>query len=300
MGVFVFPNDATDQVLVRATFFDETGVQTLATVIRVHADGSEHVVQDAITPLCEEIYVNDTIPPLDETVHYRITATPDNPNIISADVTLTRATDLVWLRSPSRPWANLMMTLCPDRTPCGPAPSPCLAFVSWGTETYAADAELVPVHDRPRPVPITARRKDAAVDRLRFLSVHADGDCSCIESVRTLFTAGGSVNLSFPPEYCIPDRCYQPGDLTMAYITPDQRKPYRLWEVPLVAVDCPVTNPQGVAEDTWCDVNEDYATYAALTATGFFWGQVRSGQATAPPLLDGYGAGPYGSGPYGS
>lgn len=300
MGIFVTPDDTADQVLIHATFGDVPGTQTTVTVIRVHADGSQHVVQDGITPLCDEIYIYDTIPPLGETFHYLITATPDDPQIVSPDVALTREADLVWMRSPERPWANLRMTLCPERTPCGPAPDPCLAFVSWSGETYAADVDLVPVHDRQRPVPVYARRKDAVVDRLRFLSVHGPEDCSCIESVRTLYTAGGPVNLSFPPEYCIPDRCYQPGDLAMTYLSPDHRKPYRLWEVPLTAVDCPTVQPQGVAGGTWCDVAEQYATYAELTASGFTWGDVASGEATAPALLSGYGAGPYGSGPYGS
>lgn len=298
MAVFVFPNDTEDRVLLRITLFDEPGAQTSVTVTRVHADGSEHVVQDALTPLCDELYVNDVMPPIGETFHYLITATPDNPNLLSADVTLTRDDDLVWMRSAARPWANMRMTLCPDRTPCGPAPDPCLAFVSWGAETYAADAQVVPVHDRQRPVTVHARRKDAEVDRFRFLSVHAEDECGCIESVRTLYTDGGIVNLSFPPEYCIPDRCYQAGDLTMTYLTRDQRKPYRLWEVPLIAVDCPTDPPQGVAGATWCDVNAEWTTYADMTAEGWFWGQIRSGEALIPPV-SGFGAGPYGSGPYG-
>lgn len=301
MAVFVFPDDTNDIVLIQATFNDVPGVQDVVNVIRVHADGTQHPVREGIVPLCDEIYVNDTTPPIGETFHYLFTATPDNPTppMVSADVTLTPETDLVWMRDPNRPWADVRMTLCPETTPCGPAPDPCLSFVSWSTEEYAADANLIPIHDRERPVSVFARRKDAVVDLFRFLSVHGD-DCACIENVRTLYTAGGPVHLSFPAEYCIPARCYQPGDLSMSYLSRDLRKPYRLWEVPLVAVDCPTGERQGVANGTWCDVNDTYATYADLTASGFDWGEVRAGDATAPPVPSGYGAGPYGSGPYGS
>lgn len=303
MGVFVFPDETTDNVLIRATFFDEAGSQTLASVTRVHADGGEHVVQEAITPLCDEIYVDDTTAPLNTTFHYVVHATPDDPAIVSADVTLAAEDDLIWIRDPNRPWANMQMSLCAVGTPCSPtAPDPCLTFIRWGTETYRADVELMPIFNRPRPADVYGRRKDAEVSSLRFLSTHGEGDCSCIENVRTLFTGGGPIHLTLPAAYCIPDRCYQPLDLVMSYLSDriDQRKPWRMWEVPLVAVDCPTGPRQGVLDATWCDVNEDYATYADLTATGFFWGEVRSGNATAPPLLSGYGAGPYGSGPYGS
>jgi hypothetical protein len=97
--------------------------------------------------------------------------------------------------------------------------------------------------------------------------------------------------------YCVPDRYYQPGDLDMIYIHPDQRVPLRVWEVSLVAVDPPIGPTQGVAGFTWCDVAETYGTYADLTASGLTWGEVLGGGGAPADL--GYGEGLYGDGPYG-
>lgn len=284
MSIQLFPNETTDTVTMRVILFDEVGTQTAVTITRQHADGTSHTLAVDLSPLCDEVWFDDTTPPIGSAFTYLITTTPDDINLTSPPVTLTaNVPDVIHMQDPSRPWANLDMVLCAEPAEACPteAPAPCITFVRWGTETYAADTNLLPILNRPRPADIYGRRKDATVSYLRFLTHHAEGDCSCIESIRTLFTAGGPINLRFPEVYCIPDRCYQPLDLTMAYLTEriDQRKPWRLWEVPLVAVDCPVGPMQGVAGATWCDVNEAWATYADMTAAGEFWGQIRTGEA---------------------
>lgn len=283
MSYSLTPDDTTDTVLVYLLVFDEPGVQTSVTITRLHADGTSHVIAENLVPLCEEVYFNDTTPPIGEPFSYLFTTTPDDIDLTTTTVTLTEDPDTIWFQDPGRPWADLSMSLCaePDEACPTEAPTPCITFVRWGTETYSADANLLDILNRPRPSDIYARRKDAKVSFLRFMTRHADGDCGCIESIRTLFTAGGTISLRFPAVYCIPDRCYQPLDLTMAYLSDrvDQRKPWRLWEVPMVVVDCPTDAKQGTAGTTWCDVNEAWATYADMTAAGAFWGQIRTGEA---------------------
>jgi hypothetical protein len=95
------------------------------------------------------------------------------------------------------------------------------------------------------------------------------------------------------------DRYYQPGDLSEDYLSIDQRKPYRLWQAPLTAVNAPVGPPQGTDTANWCVIEEQYATFADLTATGLTWGQIAAGEAAVPPDLALYGGGLYGDGPYG-
>lgn len=300
MTLQLFPNDTRADVLVYGNFFTETGVQTHVTVTRINPDGTEVILLADHLLLCDEFYYFDVTVPLDVPVSYRINSTPDDVNTVLGPVTVA-GSGQIHLTDPTRPWADLVMDLCGQRPgPCDPAPQPCLSFMRWGNETYAADANLVPILNRERPADIYARRKDVSVSFFRFLSRHDEG-CGCITDVRTLFTAGGPVHLRFPAEYCIPDRTYQPGDLEMSYLAgqTDQRKPYRLWEVPLVSVDDITGKQQGVEDATWCDVNDTYATYADLTATGLFWGQVMAGEATEPAPLDGYGGGGYGEGPYG-
>lgn len=270
---------ARADVLIYAEFFTEAGTQTHVTITRLNPDGTETVLITDHLLLCDEVYFYDTTVPIGVAANYRFNTTPDDVDHVEGPVTVT-ADDTIRLGDPSRPWANLVLDLCGDKPgPCGPAPSPCLSFASWGTETYAADANLIPIHGATRPADVYARRKDAAVSSLRFLSRHATDDCSCIEGVRTLFTAGGPVYMRFPPEYCIPDRTYQPGDVTMSYLSgqSDLRKPYRLWEVPLIAVEDVPGPAQGPAGITWCDVNDTFATYADLTASGLFWGNVVAG-----------------------
>lgn len=283
MTLYTFPDDVRDLVKMRITLFDEPGTQTAVTITRVHADGTSAVLAADLLPLCEEVYYDDTTPPIGAPFHYLITSTPDNVNLVSADITLTEDPGVIHLQDPSRPWADLTLSLCAEPATACPteAPVPCLTFVRWGTETYAADATLLDILNRERPADVYARRKDAAVSSLRFLSRHADGDCSCIDGVRTLFTAGGPIALRFPAVYCIPDRCYQPLDLSMSYLSDrvDQRKPWRMWEVPLAAVDCPTGTKQGIDGATWCDVAAEWATYADMTAAAVFWGEIRTGSA---------------------
>lgn len=273
------PDTGRADVLIYAEFATEAGVQENVTITRLNPDGTETVIITDFLLLCDEVYVYDSTPPIDVAFSYRFNTTPVDVNHVEGPVTVT-GDGTIRLGDPTRPWANVVLDLCGDKPgPCGPAPSPCLSFMRWGTEVFAADVELIPVHNRTRPADVYARRKDAAVSSLRFLSRHAQDDCSCIDTVKTLFTAGGPVHLRFPPEYCIPDRTYQPGDLSMSYLAgqSDQRKPYRMWEVPLVVVDDVQLPAQGVAGVTWCDVNDTFATYANLTASGLNWDDVVSG-----------------------
>jgi len=273
--------------------------QSTVSITRLNPDGTETILLVEHVMLCGENYFYDTTVPLDVAVSYRIHTLPDDVTTVVGPVTVP-GQGFIWLGDPLRPWANLQLDLCAAGTPCGPDPVPCLSFMRWGTETRAVDANLIPILNRERPADIYARRKDVTVSTFRFLSRHGD-DCACIEGIHALFTAGGPVHIRIPPEYCIPDRTYQPLDLDMAYLTGtiDQRKPWRMWDVPLIAVDTPPGVPQGVFDITWCDVNEDFATYADLTAGGFQWGSVVEGAATEVAPLMGFGGGGYGDGPYG-
>lgn len=172
------------------------------------------------------------------------------------------------------------------------APVDDLAWVGFRDKGRAADTGIFGVLNRERPADVYARRKDITTTA-SFLS----RSLSAIDDVYTLYTAGGPLLFQLPAVYGWPDRVVQPDTLNEAYISEDQRKPWRLWTTPLVAVETPVGEPQGTDVANWCAVEEQYATFADLTATGFTWGQVAAGQAV--PDDDGYGFGPYGSGPYG-
>lgn len=155
-----------------------------------------------------------------------------------------------------------------------------LVWVGYRDKNRAMDAGLFPVLNRERPADVYARRKDI-VTSCQFLSRSLDA----INRVYTLFTAGGPLLYQTPTVYGMDkpdgqtDRYFQPGDLNEAYISQDQRKPVRLWSVPLTAVDQPVGLPQGTDDANWCAIKDKYPTYADLTATGLTWGAIAAGGA---------------------
>jgi hypothetical protein len=235
----------------------------------------------------------DSTPPLDTEILYRVTSLPGGGTAETAPLTVP-SNGFVWFKDPARPWANLRLDLCDPAYPfaCATELESCASLLAWGGEVRQVDATLFPILARERPVDVYSRRKDV-VGSVRF----ASRTCECIDDIYTLFTAGGPLFIQLPAVYCVLDRYYQPGDLEMIYIHPDQRVPLRVWDVALTAVDQPVGPTQGVAGATWCDVAEAYGTYADLTAAGLTWADIIEGSDT--PAADGYGDGLYGDGPYG-
>lgn len=298
-------NVDTDNAFV-ALFVDFSpvaGTHTTATVVRILPDGTETFVQgatqDELLLLGEQGYLWDTAAPLDVAVTYR--ATSDTGDTMTAGPVTVPSNGFVWFKDPNRPWANVRVDLCIDPTPqqCGAELVDDVALVAFGPEARAADAGLFPILNRELPVDVFARRK-GVVTSARFVSRTLEA----VDKIYVLFTAGGPLFIQAPAVYGWPDRYVQPGDLGMDRISPDQRRPWRLWEVPLTVIDQPVGLPQGVIDATWCDLEEDYATWADFNAAnpGATWGDVVSGETTGgatPPPADGYGGGGFGEGPYG-
>lgn len=252
--------------------------------------------------LGEQGYVSDHEAPLDREIYYTVASFPDNVNL-NAGPFIIPSDGYVWLKDPGRPWADLRLDLCvtPTVTPdeCAELTDD-LAWVGFQDKTRAVDAGLFPVLDKERPADVYARRKDISTTAL-FLS----RSLPAIDSVYELFTAGGPLLIQvlsiygMQPQYGLSDRYYQPADLEEQYISRDQRKPWRRWEVPIVAVDPPVGEPQGTDTANLCIIADTYPTFADLTATGYSWGQIASGEGATPPTSGLYGGGLYGDGPYG-
>lgn len=161
-----------------------------------------------------------------------------------------------------------------------PVPIDDPVWVGYQDKVRAMDAGLFPVLDRERPADVYARRKDIVTGCL-FLT----RTLPQLTEVYDLYTVGGPLLFQTPEIYGMDqpygqqDRYFQPGDLTESYISQDQRKPLRLWSVPLTAVDLPVGLPQGTDDANWCAIEAKYPTYADLTATGLTWGAIAAGGA---------------------
>lgn len=169
-----------------------------------------------------------------------------------------------------------------------------LSWVGFNDYARADDVGLFPVLDREYPADVYARRKQIT-SGVNFLSRSLDAS----EAVYVLYTVGGPLLFQLPAVYGRDDTYLQPATLTEAYLSNDQRKPWRLWSAPVTAVDLPIGPAQGTDTANWCAVEDAYATFADLTASGYTWGQIAQGQAVPGPVESGYGSGLYGDGPYG-
>lgn len=284
--------------------FTTTLIDNSFTVVRVHADGTEHLVRGgyrvAFFPTTLDYFLIDTEAPLNVPIHYRAYEDVDGlgtsaNQVVSNTITITSAYS--WFKDPARPWANVRVDLCSQTgSPCPDGTD--VSLLRLGDKTRASDANLIGILDRELPADIWARRK-GIVASVVFLTRTLDA----INRVYDLFTAGGPLLLQFDPLFGWADAYWQPGELSEVYTgSADQRVPYRQWSVPLVQVDqpAPAAAGQGNACANWCVVEADYATIQDLTDTGLTWLDVanceaveQSGYGFGPPGL-GYGFGPYG------
>lgn len=287
-------------IYLTADFTAAAGTQTTATIERGTSATGPWTLLDTVTLLSQVGTYTDTSVPLDTTVWYRWTGSPGAAVIIQGPF-IELGTGDVLLKDPLRPWANLTLSFCASAQQavgllCG-SQAPDLIWVGFGPEVRKADANLFHVYDAEVPADIYGRRKRLDGDLTIFSKTLAASD-----AVHALFTAGGPLQLQMPAVYGWPDAFIQPLDLTREYISRDQRLPYRRWSAPFVVVDRPVGPAQGTVCANWCAIEEQYPTFADLTATGFTWAQVASGEAGCPDgegCDDGYGNCPYGDGPYG-
>lgn len=287
-------------IYLTADFTAAPGTQTSATVERGTSATGPWTLLDTVTLLGEVGTYYDTSPPFDANLWYRWTGDPGGTQIIQGPY-IELGDDTVRLRDPLRPWANITLEFCDTAQQavglmCGPQ-APDIIWVGFGEFTRQADAGLFHVYGAEVPADIYGRRKRMDGSLQIFTKTLAARDL-----VHQLFTAGGPVSLHLPAIYGFPDEFIQVMDLGEAYIAQDQRLPYRLWSGNWTVVARPTGPAQGTECANWCAIEEEFATFADLTATGLTWGEIAAGDAVCPdgpPGEDGFGIGPYGDGPYG-
>lgn len=213
--------------------------------------------------------------------------------------TQTTGIGFVWLKDPLRPWADIPFDFC-DTTQ-GHAAQGCelidpeFVWGGLGDQDWNVDAGLFPILNSETPADVFARRKYAQGSVTFFTRALEN-----IDTVYDLFTAGGPLQIQLPAEYGQKDIFVQPDDLRMSYIATDQRRPERKWTVSYTVVDQPGGPTQGTACNNWCEVNDAFATYADLTASGATWSTLLQGLVLCPQgIEDGFGIGPFGAGPFG-
>lgn len=293
---------ADDGVLyLTVDFTAAAGTQTTATLERGLSSSGPWEFIRTIDLLAQQGFTYDTTVPLNTPVWYRWTGDAGSPVIIQGPFTELGG-ETVLLKDPLRPWANLELMFCSSPhlalSELCSAVGPDLVWVDFGEKTHRADANLFDVYGARVPQDIFGVRKRLD-GQMRLMSK----TLVAREVVETLFAFGGPLQIQSPAEYGYPDLIVQPGDLSEDYLsgTRDQRRPYRVWSAPFTVVDRPLGPIQGTADANWCVLADAFTDFAELTASGYTWAQVASGEAVAgnPGNPDGYGEGGYGDGPYG-
>jgi len=295
MPITITVESSQARVLLFIDYTTETGTTTEVTISRGPSASGPWTEVRTVDLLSEQAYQYDTGAPLDTALWWR--TVPDaGPILVEGPETIV-SSDRVWVKDPMRPWADQGMVFCDDpmnATLCGVTPDD-IVWAGWGDKDRTADAGLFPILNAERPADVWARRKSLN-SSIAFFS----RTLAAKTAVYELFTAGGPLFIQAPVVYGWDDAYAQPGDLNEAYISRDQRRPFRLWNAPVVLVDQPLGPIQGTECANWCAVQETFPTFAEMTAAGGTWGAVANGiTVCGDPALDGYGEGGYGDGPYG-
>ena len=268
-----------------------------STIGPITVDNPGTLIADDFPLLGEQgVFIDDTVP-IGVQVWWQ--ARSEFGGVFDFTGTQTTGIGFVWLKDPLRPWADIPFDFC-DTTQ-GHAAQGCelidpeFVWGGLGDQDWNVDAGLFPILNSETPADVFARRKYAQ-GSITFFTRALDN----IDTVYDLFTAGGPLQLQLPPEYGQKDIFIQPDDLRMAYIATDQRRPERRWTVDYTVVDQPGGPTQGTACNNWCEVNDAFATYADLTASGATWSTLLQGIVLCPQgIEDGFGIGPFGAGPFG-
>jgi hypothetical protein len=244
------------------------------------------------------VFIDDTAP-IGVDLWWRAVGTTCGEVNIFGPFQQTTGIGFMWVKDPLRPWADIPFDTC-DLTQ-GHAAQGCelvdpeFVWGGFGDLEQDSDAGLFPILNAERPADVFARRKFADGSFTFFTRTLEN-----IDTVYDLFTAGGPLMIQLPTEYGWHDAFVQPGTLKRSYISKDQRRPERRWEVPFTVVDMPGGPQQGTACNNWCEVDDAFSTYADLTASGATWSTILQGIVLCPPgIEDGFGIGPFGAGPFG-
>ncbi len=269
-------------VIIRVSLVGGTGTDTTYTMERSTAGptGPWDVLGTAIPLLGERAVFTDTTAPLGVPLWYRITGDQTGDSSVSAETAIPAAGQ-VWLKDPLRPWADIAFDFC-DVVSSGhvegcTSPDPEFVWAGLGRGVWQADAGLFPILNSETPADVWARQK-FETNTMRFFTRTLDA----IDRVYDLFTAGGPLLLQLPDEYGWHDHYVQPGDVSRDYISRDQRRPDRLWEVPITVVDRPLGPAQGTTCANWCAVRDTFPTYGDLAGAGGTFEDLLAGDVLCP------------------
>ncbi len=178
------------------------------------------------------------------------------------------------LRDPLRPCNDVRVGVCWTPEP-GCVPDRGVFFQRLEAEGYGANSQNHQAFNAARPTTASRERSDAASTLVLVSRTFEDRD-----AVLDVLRAGTPLLWQSPPEYGIPDRYIQVGDVSVARYNPDHRYQPRTFTLPFVTVDRPEGPAQGICGARVADLCDTYATWGAMATAGLSYQELLLGHAS--------------------
>jgi hypothetical protein len=239
----------------------ELTVGQLVTVYRVTADGTQTLVRgpggllDKTAIDTDILVVEDHEAPFGVPVYYQImlwsSATTLASTRTSSTVTLDLAdTNLAWLKDPGYPSRNVLLMM--QRAPDWQRPIEQSAYV---------------VRGRRNKVVLSGARQGLEGDLALFTRSDEER-----QALHTLLDSGNVLLWQAAPGMGVADMYVTVGQVTEARTEAAADDPWRVWTLPVIEADMPVTTGvNGAAGRTWQDIAAENATWADVQAKYATW-----------------------------
>lgn len=192
----------------------------------------------------------------------------------SSCVTVTVASENVWLKSPLHPCLDVAVGICdPMLLDCEETDR--VSYVGTFDDNYAPNTVLLSPVNRKYPIPVNRIRR-APTATLRLLA----HDCDAKDAVLAINDPGDPLLFQAPADYCIPDRYISVGALDETRFSVDQRDDFRLMTLPYATVERPEGPADGICGARIADLCDIYTSWSALAAAGLTWTDLLLGEAS--------------------
>lgn len=199
----------------------------------------------------------------------------------SLDPTTMPSNGAFRLKDPVRPCNDIYMPLCFDQATLAShrltgdycTPGSGVFFASMETESYNSNTLTVNPTNARRPIAVSRTRRDVSSNLVVVSRTFTDRD-----NLLRLTEPGSPILLQGPPQYGIPDRYMDIGDVGVDRGLTDHKFQVRVVQMPHVAVDRPAGPQTGVCGSRVADLCD--FTFDELVADGNTWEDLVRGRPT--------------------
>lgn len=207
----------------------------------------------------------------------------DLTTLATASTTATLVSTVPWLKAPLRPWADQDLSLTQPTGDPACVDGDAIFFAAMAEESRPNRTTTLVVNNRKNPIALN-RIRGGIVSALRLIS----RTFVARDAVITLNEEGDPLFFQAPAVYGIPDRYMSVVDYTVARMSVDHRREWRVNTLPHIEVDRPAGLAAGILGNRWIDICDTFETFDDANAAGLTWTGVLLGQAADPPLVTGF------------